>query len=109
MYRAGVTGGDEPFKSRVLTRPAFNIEYQNRLREIQDLLYNSDEGFRLLNEFAAMIDNPDQQVTSIIDADRAQWDYNPVMVNSAIVNLSKAGQGRYYQQGATKDFPAWSS
>jgi hypothetical protein len=30
-------------------------------------------------------------------ADRAMWDYNPVMVNSSIVNPSKAGQGRFYK------------
>ena len=34
---------------------------------------------------------------NILAADRAMWDDNPVMANSSIVNLSKAGQGRFYQ------------
>ena len=98
MYRSGLTGGDEPFKSRVLAVPMLNREYQNRLREVQDLLFNSDQGFRLIDEFAAMIDDPNTNVLSIVDADRAQWDYNPKMNDSTYTpNLGKAGTGRFYQ------------
>ncbi|MBI4604250.1 MAG: lamin tail domain-containing protein [Planctomycetes bacterium] len=96
--------GNSPFKSRVLTRAAFSLEYKNRLREIRDLLYNPDQTGKLLDELAARIDDPSGG-PSIVDADRAQWDYNPVMTSSSIVNLSKAGKGRFYQQAATKDFP----
>lgn len=96
--------GNEPFKSRVLSRAAFSLEYRNRIRELRDLLYNSDQTNGLIDEFAAMIDDPEGG-PSIVDLDRAMWDYNPVMVNSSIVNLSKAGHGRFYQQSTTKDFP----
>ncbi len=111
MYRAGQTGGDEPFKSRILSNfnlsnPAFpniNREFRNRVREIRDLLWNTDEAFRLLDEQARLLRGTNQW--SLIDADRAQWDYNPVMVNGALVNPSKAGHGRYYQSGVgTRDF-----
>lgn len=95
--------GNEPFKSRVLPRPAFSLEYKNRAREIRDLLFNTSEGYKLLDELAAIIDNPLEQRT-IVDVDRARWDYNPVMTNGSIVNLSKAGSGRFYQRAATKDF-----
>jgi hypothetical protein len=100
--------GNEPFKSRVLSRPAFSLEYRNRLREIRDLLYNSDQAHRLIDELAAMIDDPAGGL-SIADADRARWDFAPVMADSSIVNLSKAGQGRFYQIVASRDFPGMVS
>lgn len=110
MYRGGQQGGDEPFKSRVLSSfssnpryPDIAREFRNRVREIRDLLWNSEEAFKLIDEYARLLrgtENP-----SIIDADRAQWDYNPVMTNTSIVLSSKAGVGRFYQQGhGTKDF-----
>lgn len=111
MYRAGQTGGDEPFKSRVLNNfnwanpplPGIGREFRNRVREIRDLLWNEDEAYRLLDEHARLLRGTNQW--SLIDADRAQWDYNPVMSNPAIVNTSKAGAGRFYQSGVgTRDF-----
>jgi hypothetical protein len=114
MYRAGSGGGDEPFKSRVLSnfssspaRPVLYTEFRNRVREIRDLLFNMDQGFALIDEMAALIRGPAGQ-PSVIDADRAQWDYNPVMVNTNVVNLNKAGHGRFYQwplePSVSKDF-----
>lgn len=100
--------GEEPFKSTsygaIFNHSAIKIEYQNRLREFHDLLYNTDQLHALLDELAAIIDAPDGNL-SIVDVDRAMWDYNPIMINSSIVNTSKAGQGRFYQQAVTKDFP----
>ncbi len=99
-------GGQEPFKSRVLanTRPSLVMEYRNRVRELRDLLFNADETGKLIDEYAAMIRDP-AGGPSFIDPDRSQWDFNPVMRNTAIVNSSKAGQGRFYQAGVgTKDF-----
>ncbi|MCX5675610.1 MAG: lamin tail domain-containing protein, partial [Planctomycetota bacterium] len=87
--------GAEPFMSRVLSRAVFALEYKNRMREIRDLLYNTDQAYQLIDEQAAFIDDPGGGL-SLVDADRALWDYNPVMVNTAYVNLGKAGQGRFY-------------
>lgn len=103
MFPGGQTGGGEPFKSRVLSDfsistpryPNISREFRNRVREIRDLLWNPDEAFRLIDEYARLVRGTNQ--FSLIDADRAQWDYNPLMNNSGIVNLSKAGQGRFYQ------------
>jgi hypothetical protein len=78
------------------------IEYQSRLREFQDLLYNSDQGFQMIEDLANIIDPPGDGPT-LVDADRAMWDYNPIMT-SGYVNSSKAGQGRFYQRAETKDF-----
>lgn len=102
MYNAGCGGTDE-FKNRVLQRPAFNLEYKNRVREIRDLLFNSDQTFQLIDEYAAIIDDP-MGGPSVVDLDRALWDYNPIMVSSYVLNY-KAGQGKFYQIVPTKDFP----
>ena len=103
MYRSDSTRGDEPFRSRVLanfavpgTFPNIGIEFRNRVREIRDLLFNTDQAFQLIDEYWHMTRGPEGR-PSIVDADRAQWDYNPVMNNSAVVNLSKAGNYHFYQ------------
>ena len=103
MYDSGCGGTDE-FRTRVLNRPAFKLEYQTRVREIRDLLFNTNQAWRLIDEYAAMIDDP-AGGPAFVDADRAMWDYNPVMADSRIVLTSKAGQGRFYQAVPTKDFP----
>ena len=91
-------GGDEPFRSRVLSRPVFQIEYQNRLREIRDLLYNPDQAGQLIDEYAAFLADP-AGGPSFAGADRAKWDFHPVMAMGG-----KAGQGRFYEAAPTKDF-----
>jgi hypothetical protein len=89
-------GGVSPFKNRVLHRTTFNLDFKNRIREIRDLLFNAEQTSKLIDEFAAFIHDPAGGL-SISDADRAQCDYNPLMTNSSIVNLSKAGHGKFYQ------------
>ena len=42
-------------------------------------------------KYADLVDRPGN---SLVEADRAMWDYNPILV-SANVNLSKAGHGRF--------------
>jgi hypothetical protein len=90
--------GEDAFRRRVLPKPAFQIEYQNRLREIRDLLYNANQTGALIDECAAIISDP-RGGTSMVGADRAKWDYHPVMATS-----DKAGQGLFYRASATKDF-----
>jgi hypothetical protein len=113
MYVAGVAGGTEPFRSPVLSnfsttpaRPALMLEFKNRVREIRDLLFNTNETWRLLDEYAGLLRGPSTGPT-ILDADRAMWDYNPKMVSSTYSThpADKAGHGRFYQMGTpTKDF-----
>ena len=102
MYRAGQQGGNEPFKSRVLSNfndspdfPTVAREFRNRVREFRDLLWNGDEAFRLIDEYARRVRGTN--VLSFIDADRAHWDYHPVLGNPQISQPSKAGQGRFYK------------
>ncbi|MHC4641724.1 MAG: CotH kinase family protein, partial [Planctomycetota bacterium] len=96
--------GEDPFKNQgaIFNHSAIYLEYHNRLREFHDLLYNSEQMDKLLDDLAAIID-PLGGGHSIVDADRAMWDYNPIMT-SGYVNSSKAGAGRFYQKAATKDF-----
>ena len=61
--------GNEPFKSRVADRSEFRAEYRNRLREIRDLLFNTDQAFQLIDEIASHIYTPGE--TSWVDADRS--------------------------------------
>jgi hypothetical protein len=96
--------GEDVFKSQggIFSNPNMLIEYQNRLREFHDLLYNADQLYQVLDDLADIIDHPTGSPT-FVEADRAMWDYNPIMTSSYI-NMSKAGQGRFYQRAATKDF-----
>ena len=102
MYRAGQTGGDEPFKSRVLSNFSATpsnknlaLDFRNRVREIRDLLFNTDQAGAVIDEYYNMTRG--REATSIVDVDRAQWDYNPVMNDSSIVLLSKAGNYHFYE------------
>jgi Lamin Tail Domain/CotH kinase protein/Immunoglobulin domain/Bacterial TSP3 repeat len=78
------------------TRPVFDMEFRNRVREIRDLLFNTNQAWQLIDEYAALARGP-VGTPRVIDADRMQWDYNPKMNDSAYTpNLGKAGTGRYY-------------
>ncbi len=93
--------GNEQFKSRVLPISNLGREYRNRARELRDLLFNTDQAHKLIDEYAAMISA--HAGGAFVAADRAMWDYNPVM-RSAYVNLSKSGHGRFYQATPARSF-----
>ena len=48
----------------------------------------------IIDELASFVYQPG--VPSMVGADRAMWDYNPIMVSSNITS-NKAGYGRFYQ------------
>jgi hypothetical protein len=88
--------GNEPFRNRVLEISQFARDYRNRMREIRDLLYNSEQAGWLVDEVASHVYTAGQP--SLVDADRAMWDYNPILT-SDYVNPSKAEHGRFYAGG----------
>jgi hypothetical protein len=93
--------GQEPFyQAGLLSRPPFRIEYQNRLREIRDLLFNPEQTDALIDEYAAFISS--SVGDSFVDADRAKWDYHPIMASRYVT--SKARQGEFYKISPTGDF-----
>jgi hypothetical protein len=97
MYDAGC-GGIDRIHQRLLdgTRPAVQIEYRNRIREVRDLLWNSDQAYRIIDEYAWLLRGP-TNVPTILDADRFMWDFNPKMASTTYSqNISKAGQGEFY-------------
>ncbi len=94
--------GTEPFQRRVAETDPFEGEYHNKLREVMDLLYNPEQTGLLVDEKASAVYTPGEP--SLVDADRAMWDYNPIMT-SKYVNSSKSGEGRFYRIAATDDFP----
>jgi len=100
----------DPFsRSGVLNHPEIDVACRNRVREIVDLLFNSDQTNQLIDEFAAVIDDPDGGL-SIVDADRAMWDYHWVVGNGAYPRYLnqdpsfKAGQGRFYEEAGQRGY-----
>ncbi len=59
-----------------LRHPEFEIGYQNRGREIQDLLLSADQVGQLVDGLAGVVNRPGQSLT-FADVDRAMWDWNP--------------------------------
>ena len=64
--------GIEPIVEHVLSRPEFDILYQNRVRELRDLLLNHEQIFLMLEEYANVIDSPAGGHTFTM-ADRFMW------------------------------------
>ncbi|MFO8013188.1 MAG: lamin tail domain-containing protein, partial [Phycisphaerae bacterium] len=91
---------DSPYV-HLLDLSQLRVAYNNRVREIVDLLFNAEQTGMLLDEIASFVYTPGE--ASFVDADRAMWDYNPILV-SDYVNLSKAGHGRFYGNSPTGDF-----
>jgi len=87
--------GREPFLEAVLEQPIFQLEYQNRLREIRDLLYNPEQMGLLIDEYVNRVDTL-ERTPSLVDADRAMWDYNPIMVSRYV-------RGRFSRHGSTNE------
>src|SRR5207302_10452994 len=102
-YQPG--GGDlVPMTNAILTRPAFQLEYRNRVRELRDLLFSPEQVGQMADAYANLV-NPPGGGPTLVGADAAMWNYNPIETSS-LVNSSKAGVGRFYQNGLpTKDFP----
>jgi len=95
--------GQEPFyRAGLLLRPTFKLEFQNRLRELRDLLFNPAQTDALIDEYASFISDP-AGGPSFVDADRAKWDYHPIMA-SGHVHPHKAGQGEFYKIAPSHNF-----
>ena len=81
--RPGVQGewDNESFK-KMFDHAELYMPYQNRVREIQDLLFNTDQTWQLIDEFASFLMVPGGGAASFVDADRAMWDYHPRVVDT---------------------------
>lgn len=95
--------GREPFiRARVFSDRTRETAYQAQLTEIRDLLFNPRTMNQLIDDHAAIIDPP-SDVLSLADADRALWDFHPIM-NSRYSMPHQAGQGQFYFQQTDASF-----
>ncbi|HTI71031.1 MAG TPA: CotH kinase family protein [Candidatus Limnocylindria bacterium] len=95
--------GREPFIAGGLLRyPSVRREYQNRLREIIDLLYNDDQTGNLIDTYASIVAARNVKL-SLAEADRRHWDWHPVMSSRWVIG-SKSRPGSFYEASPTGDF-----
>jgi hypothetical protein len=91
LYHPILGGNGHPVK------PEITIGYKNRIRELRDLLFNTNQAWQVIDEYARLLQGTNVGPT-LLDADRAQWDHNPKMANSAYSSsLNKAGTGEFYR------------
>ncbi len=88
------SGRDPFYRAGALRGRTSETAYLERLATIRDLLFNREAMYPLIDEMAAQIDPP-QDAAAMVDADRAKWDYHPIM-RSRYVMRHQAGQGKYY-------------
>ncbi len=89
--------GREPFqRAQIFRNKTREDAYHYQLTEIRDLLFNSLSMNQLIDDHAAIID-PAIDSLSLADADRAMWDFHPIM-NSRYSMPHQAGQGQFYFQ-----------
>jgi len=69
------------------------ITFQNRVRELTDLLLNADQCGQIIDECAAVISDS-AGGPSFVQADRAMWDHHP----------RTASRGTFYESSPTGDF-----
>ena len=84
--------GNHDFKTKVAQNPAFNTDYQNRVREIMDLLYNNDQAHHVIDENVRDVWTPG--APSLVGADRRLWDNNPRITT----------KDRYYDVASDNEF-----
>ena len=93
--------GRHAFRHQIAWNRSFRSDFQNRLRECCDLLFTPEQVDMLIDAYAAFIYTPGQP--SIVDADRARWDYNPILTSRQI-RFDHARHGQFYVSSRTRDF-----
>lgn len=94
--------GQDPFVQGVLGYPALRREFGQRAQELRDLLFNPEQTGQLIDECASIIADPSGG-PSVVHADRAKWDFHPVMKSGQVLE-DKAGQGLFYRASPSGDF-----
>ncbi len=106
----GSNDPSDPFRrAGALNHSVIDIASKNRLREVVDLLFNTEQANQLIDEYAAIINDPAGGL-SLVDADRCMWDHHWVVGNAAYPQYinqpasNKAGQGRFYEEAAERGY-----
>lgn len=61
---------------KALTHPEINMRFQNRARELQDLLLNEDQGWTLVDEISTILGSIDGNL-GMAELDAARWNQDP--------------------------------
>jgi hypothetical protein len=88
--------------ARGLLHPAILTEFQNRSRELQDLLLNSDQAWKVVDEFLSIITDETPRVIpnggsindGFVEVERRRWDYNPI---NPVPPRANTATGNYYR------------
>ncbi|MBN1506694.1 MAG: lamin tail domain-containing protein, partial [Sedimentisphaerales bacterium] len=106
----GSNDPSDPFsRAGIFSYAELDVETKNHLREVVDLLFNAEQTGQLIDDYAAIINDPAGGL-SMVDADRAMWDYHWVMSDAACSGYrtncgsDKAGQGRFYQEAVDRHY-----
>lgn len=78
---------------RCLENPDLNVEFQNRARELQDLLLNRDQAGRLIDECGDVVTDAGPASPGFVEVDRRMWDWNP---RTTAVNTDQP-KGQFYR------------
>ena len=88
--------------ARGLLHPAILTDFQNRARELQDLLLNNDQAWKVIDEFISIITDETPRIIpnggaindGFVEAERRRWDYNP---SNPIPPRGNTATGIYYR------------
>jgi Lamin Tail Domain/CotH kinase protein len=72
--------------ARGLLHPGILTDFQNRARELQDLLLNNDQAWKVVDEFISIITDESPRLIpnggaiddGFVEVERRRWDYNPI-------------------------------
>lgn len=108
-----------------LKHPSIRIHWQNRCRELQDLLLNPDQAWKVMDETVAIVANepprlipadpmqPGYAINSgFIEVDRRMWDWHPQATSKglyyqtphAVPNMGNGPPQPFYRKLASGDF-----
>ena len=79
---------------RCLLVTNISVEFKNRARELQDLLLNTDQAWKLVDEYLALITDGGATQPGFVEADRRRWDYNPI---NPVPPRGVGASGNYYK------------
>ncbi len=79
---------------RCLEYPTLNVEFQNRARELRDLLLNHDQIGKLVDEFVSLLTPHGPSQPGFVEVDRRLWDWHP---RTATDGRSPWEKGNFYR------------
>jgi hypothetical protein len=88
--------------SRALLHPAILRDFRNRARELQDLLLNSDQAWKVIDEFLCHITDESPRIIppgspiadGFAEAERRRWDFHPA---NPVPPRGNSATGNYYK------------